>query len=81
MEINQFYTQLDQLFSTGQIERAEDFIQESKKQARQEKDYVALLSIINESMGYYRSIGKEDALIDVKEAIELIGTKIGRAHV
>ncbi len=74
MEINQFYTQLDQLFSTGQIERAGDFIQESKKQARQEKDYAALLSIINESMGYYRSIGKEDALIDVKEAIELIGT-------
>lgn len=72
MEINQFYEQLDNLFATGQIDRAGDFIKESKEQAKQEEDSASLLSIINESMGYYRSIGSEEALKDAKEALELI---------
>ena len=78
MEINQFYKQLDNLFATGQIDLAGNFIEESKTQARQENDSAALLSIINESMGYYRSIGSEEALKDAREAIELI-EKMGLA--
>ena len=71
MEMNQFYERLDNLFASGQIDRAGEFIKESKEQVKKEGDEAALLSILNEGMGYYRSIGSEQALNEAQEALVL----------
>lgn len=71
MEINQFYERLDNLFATGQADRARELLKESKEQAKREKDDTSLLVILNESMGYYRSIGSREALTEAVEALAL----------
>ncbi len=71
MEISQFYERLDRLFSTGQIDRVEDCIKESKEQAEKERDEASLLAILNESMGYYRSIGSREAVKEAEAALAL----------
>lgn len=73
MEINGFYEKLDRLFATGQIDRAGELIEESRRQAEQEKDREALLAVLNEGMGYYRSIGSREALKQADQALALLG--------
>ncbi len=71
MKMDQFYERLDSLFSTGQIDRVENFLKESKEQAQKEQDKASLLAILNESMGYYRSIGSREAVNEAEEALAL----------
>lgn len=71
MDINQFYERLDKLFATGQADRVEELLKESKEQAQKEGDDAFLLAVHNEAMGFYRSIGSGQALTEAEEALAL----------
>ncbi len=73
MEISQFYERLDSLFATGQIDRVEELLKDSKEQAEKAQDMESLLVILNESMGYHRSVGSREAVKEAEAAIALTG--------
>ena len=57
MDIQIFFTQLDKLFEQGNKDAVSPFLEAQFNQAVFEKDDASQLSILNEMIGYYRTVG------------------------
>ncbi len=60
MDISQVLSKLDDLFLEQDLGKIEDFLQEQRKQAKEEQDFGALLILCNETIGFYRETGEYD---------------------
>lgn len=81
MNIEQFFSGLDQLFAESRMNEVEGYLMDALQKAESEKDSNAELAIINEIMGFYRVTNEfEKALhfceraIKLSEALGLQGT-------
>lgn len=75
MDINSVIVGLDKLFAEKKMNEVEPYLNENLSKAKEEKDYGAVLSILNEQIGYYRSISrKKESLKAFEEAKECIKT-------
>ncbi len=64
---------LDKFLETNDVEGAELHLTEWLKKAREGKDKAGELTVLNEMMGFFRSIGKEkEGLDSVKEGLSLL---------
>lgn len=61
MNIQHFFSQLDSMFAQGQLAQVDGFLRTSLAQAEEEKDSGAVIAILNEMSGYYRSTSQFDA--------------------
>lgn len=77
MDIDRFFQGLDQLFSQADMEQVEPYFEQSLKEAQQEQDIGAKITILNEMMGFYRETSQYDkakqCIRDVLELIEQAG--------
>lgn len=77
MNINHVLEELDKLFSEKKIQEVEPFLNQNLEAAKEEKDYGAMLTILNEQIGYYRSISRRaesvKAFEEAKECVKLMG--------
>ena len=74
MHISDFYRELDRLFRTNQIDRVEPFLLQQIVAANQERDPSAVLAVLNELVGFYRSQKRYDEAIRVAhQALDLCG--------
>ena len=65
--------QLDRLFAEKRISEVEPFLQKCTEQAKREENKETLLTLYNELVGYYRSLGRiEEAVANGKNAEKLI---------
>ena len=72
MDISQVLSKLDDLFLEQDLGKIEDFLQEQRKQAKEEQDLGALLILCNETIGFYRETGEYDKSVRMcHEAFEL----------
>ena len=72
MDISQVLSKLDDLFLEQDLGKIEDFLQEQRKQAKEEQDLGALLILCNETIGFFREIGEYDKSVRMcHEAFEL----------
>lgn len=77
MDIRKVLEKSDDLFDHGQTAEAAAYLESSLKEARAEEDWQSELTILNELMGYYRSITKlEQAWEYAVAAVDII-TKYG----
>lgn len=60
MNIKEILQKSDELFDTGRAKEASQYLEQCLKEAEGEQDWFAGLPILNELMGYYRSISKFD---------------------
>ena len=75
MDINSVIAGLDNLFAEKKIKEAESYLNQNLDKAKEEKDYGAILTILNEQIGYYRSISRRaDSITAFEEAKECIKT-------
>jgi tetratricopeptide (TPR) repeat protein len=58
MEVATFYDQLDKLFETGQSGKVDEFLRQSLVEAEETRDSHAVVSVLNEMAGYYRSVSR-----------------------
>ena len=73
MNVDLFFSGLDNLFSKGDMEAVEPYFQEQQKQAEQEGDMGAQITILNERMGFYRETSQyEKAKQCIQKVLELI---------
>lgn len=73
MDINSVIAGLDNLFAEKKMKEAELYLNENLDKAKEEKDYGAILTILNEQIGYYRSISRRaDSIKAFEEAKECI---------
>ncbi len=73
MDINCVIEGLDKLFSEKKIKEAEVYLKENLEKAREENDYGAVLTLLNEQIGYYRSVShKTESIQAFEEAKECI---------
>ncbi|MBQ4529798.1 MAG: tetratricopeptide repeat protein [Lachnospiraceae bacterium] len=73
MNINDVLEGLDKLFAEKKLDQVEAFLNENLKKAKEEADNGAVLTILNEQIGYYRSISrKADSIKAFEEAKEYI---------
>lgn len=73
MDINKVITGLDKLFEQKKLKEVEPYLKESILAAKKEGDKGAVLILLNEQIGYYRSISRSsDSLRAYKEAKECI---------
>ena len=73
MNINKVLEGLDKLFAEKKLNQAEAYLNENLKKAKEEADNGAVLTILNEQIGYYRSISrKADSVKAFEEAKEYI---------
>lgn len=76
INILRFIDKLDACLKTNDVAAAEDCIEYWEKAARENSDSCALLSILNEKTGFYRTNSNENkALTAVYEAVKLIEQK------
>ncbi|MCM1496008.1 MAG: DUF4125 family protein [Bacteroides sp.] len=73
MNVDKFFSGLDDLFSKGDMEAVEPYFQEQQRQAEQEGDLGAQITILNERMGFYRETSQyENAKQCIQQVMELI---------
>ncbi|MCH5253714.1 MAG: tetratricopeptide repeat protein [Lachnospiraceae bacterium] len=72
MDIQAFFTQLDQYFAGNEIDKADSFLCASLEQAKDEKDYGAYITICNEMIGFYRSVSEFRKAFDAAEDVLLL---------
>lgn len=72
-DTQRFLQELDEIFASGQgPQKAQDYLLESAVNAENVGDDAGLLTVLNELMGYYRSVGKhEENQWIIQRAIEL----------
>lgn len=58
MDMNGFYYQIDHFFEEKKIKEAEGFMLDTLKQAEEEKDLGAIITVCNELGGYYRAVSR-----------------------
>ena len=83
MDIRNIILGLDKLFAEKKIKEAEVYLRENLDKAKEEKDNGAVLVLLNEQIGYYRSISRTEAsliaLAEAKNYIEIMGL-VGTEH-
>lgn len=67
MNIEHFFHRLDSMFAQGQVAQVDGFLRSNLEQAEQEKDIGAVIAILNEMSGYYRSTSQFDAGLRASE--------------
>ena len=73
MDINNIIAGLDKLFAEKKIKEAEKYLNEKLDKAKEEKDNGAVLILLNEQIGYYRSISHmADSIKAFEQAKEYI---------
>ena len=73
MDIQNFFDGLDALFSAGSMEQVEPYFQENLRQAEEESDIGAKITILNEMMGFYRETSQyEKAKESIQQVLELM---------
>ncbi len=73
MDVNVILRKIDELYSAGNTAQVGDLLAAAIRQAEEEIDDMALLSLFNEANGYYRNTGKPEAAVEYAEgAIDLI---------
>lgn len=63
MEINEILTGLDRLFEKKEMEKVEPYLQEHLKHAMEEGDASSVITIVNELIGFYRSMEQHEKSI------------------
>lgn len=75
MNVDVFFNGLDALFSKGDMEAVEPYFQEQQKQAEEEQDIGAQITILNERMGFYRETSQYEKAKDcIRKVLALIET-------
>ena len=77
MDINQMFQQLDTLFEEKKIEEVEPFLMEQMKVAMEEGDTSALITILNEMIGYQRDTSQYDKAILYCNQVMKLMTNLG----
>lgn len=73
MDLQAVLQELDGFFQRGEYERVEPFMRESIARAEAAGDKGAVLSLLNELMGYYRSLSRfQDSLACAQKALGLL---------
>ena len=73
MNINDVLEGLDKLFAEKKLDEVEAYLDENLNKAKEEADNGAVLTLLNEQIGYYRSISrKADSVKAFEEAKEYI---------
>ncbi|MBS6763634.1 MAG: tetratricopeptide repeat protein [Clostridium sp.] len=73
MEIKKILDKSDELFAKGKSKEGCEYLEDSLKTARSESDWASQLTILNELMGYYRSISHLDQAWEYAyEALEIV---------
>jgi len=74
MTAEEFYAQLDALFDQDEMDKAGEFLRKALAEAQRNGDIGLELSVLNEMMGYSRSVGEEEmGLASVERCVKLIG--------
>ncbi|MDE6314301.1 MAG: tetratricopeptide repeat protein [Lachnospiraceae bacterium] len=77
MDINSVLTGLDQLFQEKKIQEVEPYLNQQLNLAKEQQDNGAVLTILNEQIGYYRSISRRtesiQAFEQAKECVKSMG--------
>ena len=74
MDVKQFVETLDGYLKAERLEEAGRYLEESFERAKDEGDWRTQITILNEMMGFYRSVGEsEPGLASVYEGFRLIG--------
>lgn len=72
MDISEVLSELDRLFMEQDLEKTERFLKEMCSMAEAEEDLSALLTLYNETIGFYRETGKYgQAIENCHKALEL----------
>lgn len=80
MNIDQFFKTLDSYFDTQQIDKVDPFLTESLRQAKEEEDYGAYITICNEMIGFYRSTSAFEKAYIVSEDVLLLMEELQLDH-
>lgn len=73
MDIQKVLEKSDDMFVKGQTKEAITYLENSLMQAKDERDWKSELTLLNEIMGYYRSISRLDtAWVHAKAAVKII---------
>ena len=80
MNIDQFFKTLDSYFVTQQIDQIDPFLTESLRQAKEEEDYGAYITICNEMIGFYRSTSAFEKAYIVSEDVLLLMEELHLDH-
>ncbi|MGN0299205.1 MAG: tetratricopeptide repeat protein [Lachnospiraceae bacterium] len=77
MDINQILIGLDTLFAEDKMEEAEEYMIHHTQAALHEGDLSAVLTLLNELVGYYRSVGKHEQAIAMANQAEQLMISCG----
>lgn len=80
MDIQEIFQHSDALFQQGRSKEAVRWLEEQVQQARKTEEWGAELSMINELMGYYRSISKLDTAWEYAFRAEELVNKHGLTY-
>lgn len=73
MNIKEVLAELDELFDTHRVDEVEEFLQNKLLLAKNERDTSAMITIVNELIGFYRDMGKfEQAISYCNQVITLM---------
>ena len=81
MDIQNVLKELDQLFASKEIQKVEPFLLQKMDQAKEEQDQQSLITLLNESIGFYRDTSQYEKAIsccievkDVLHELDMEGT-------
>lgn len=72
INIEDFFTQLDEYFQKNELEKVEPYLLASLEEAKEKEDYAAYISIGNEMIGFYRSVSWHKKASDIAEDVLLL---------
>lgn len=80
MNVEKFFETLDSYFAKQEIDQVDPFLVASLKQAREEEDYGAYISICNEMIGFYRSVSAFEKAYVAAEDVLLLMEELQMEH-
>ena len=80
MTIDQILTKLDHYYKEDQLTEVEPFLLSCLEDAKKEQEYGIYISVGNELLGFYRSIGQFEAAFAVGEDVLLLMEELQLDH-
>ena len=80
MTIDQILTKLDHYYKEDQLTEVEPFLLSCLEDAKKEQEYGIYISVGNELLGFYRSIGQFEAAFAVGEDVLLLMERLRTAR-
>lgn len=77
MNIEVVLSQLDDLFANHQVNRVEDFLMGKLKEASEEGDQNAVITLMNELIGHFREMGEADRSVEYCHQVLLLMQNMG----